>query len=153
MSTALRDGSFRLWQQSERLHWGKTMRILMAVPCGANVRMLWNACMANNALLCRRDADQKYSVCRRNNRRLSKKGITRNAAGWCPQDSGRRGADGVPNAAEPFLFREDGIIRFPVKARKGCTRQNTDPSSRYGEFPAVCHVNYSDYVVFLPEEL
>ena len=30
--------------------------------------------MAESAQLCRRDADQKYSVCRRNNRRPSKKG-------------------------------------------------------------------------------
>ena len=78
---------------------------------------------------------------------LRKKGITRNAAGWCPQDSGRKDQMEF-NAAEPYLFREDGIIRFPVKARKGCTRQNTDPSSRYGEFPAVCHVSYSTMLFF-----
>ena len=74
----------------------------MTVPCGANVRMLRNACEANNAVLYRRDAGQKYSVCRRNNRRPSKKGNNPECRGVVPTGQWKR-----KEKAGSSLFRDD----------------------------------------------
>lgn len=81
--------------------------------------------MAENALLCRRDAGQKYSICRRSNRRPSKKGNNPECRGLAA--TGQRE---VLRTAAPLLFREDETIRFPVKVRKDRIRQIADPSSR-----------------------
>ena len=123
MSTVLRDGSFRLWQQSECLHWGKPMRILMAVPCGADASMLRNA--SGQKMRCRAGGMQiKCTAC---------------AAGTIdalPKEGNNPGCRSVAAAgersasAEFFHSREDEPIRFPVKVRKDCIRQHADPSSR-----------------------
>ena len=86
----------------------------MAVPCGADARMLRNAEWQKMRSRAGGMQIKSTALAAGTTDALRKKGITRNAVVWCPQDSGRNRS--IVGAADPFLFREDETIRFPVKA-------------------------------------
>ena len=121
MKTVLRGAGFRQWELPERPHWGKRPGI-PGVSALRNPRERATECRkAENAVPCRRNADQSAVSVAGQLTPSRKEGITRNAAGRCPQESAYR------EQVMPFPGRLTS--RFPVKPRKERIRQKADPSS------------------------